>query len=198
MNLKYSQDESRMSIVNAAQTILRDLAGVQDASGGASPLVHQSLSDVPLAVYSLGFEQLFQAGILKDAVPISWRVFVLNHHDEPVGAAEVTAGGGLNPPRFQSYNEGPQVAASGIALSRAESADDAGMYEPRFVEIPGIYTSALWLKNLGAGDDQIIPIKPIPGFLSKKAVYSPDEFLDLARIQARQRMEFDDEPEKAR
>ena len=194
MILKYCKDESRMSIVNAAQTILSDLAGVPDASGGASPLVHQSLSNVPLAVYSLGLEQLFQAGILKAAVPISWRVFVLNHHDEPVGAAEVIPGGGANPPRFQSYNQGPQVSASGIALTRAEAIDDAGMYEPRFVEIPGIYTSALWLKNLGSGDDQIIPIKPIPRFLSEKEVYSPDEFLALARRQAGQRMGFDDKP----
>ena len=74
----------------------------------------------------------------------------------------------------------------------------AGRFEPRFLEIPGINTSALGLKNLGEGKDRVFPVDPIPRFLRAQGSYSPDEFLGRVRPQADKWLGFDDQPmEKA-
>ncbi len=179
-------------IVAAARKTLGELAGGPDAQGGRGSLDESFVSDVPLAVYSLSLESLTHGGGLRDAKAVAWRVFVVDDRDDPVGVADVAPAGGGHPARFLGYAQGQQVAASGKVLSEEEAAQ--GRYEPRFLEIPGINVTALWLKNQGDGKDRIIPIDPIPRFLRGQETYTPDEFLKVVRSRAVKRLEFDDAP----
>lgn len=194
--LKYTQDPTKHAVVEAARETLGELASMPDTSmvGGASPLAHQFVSDVPLAVYSLGLEPLKDGKGIANADPVAWRVFVLDQANRPVGVAEVAPAGGGMAPAFQGYTRGPQVAASGRALSDAEAQTVGGEYEPRFLEVPGINVTALWLKNVGSGEDRIVPIEPIPRFLKGQPSFTPGEFLDRVRPQAAERLRHDDRP----
>jgi hypothetical protein len=182
-------------VVAAARNTLGELANVRDAKGGGrSPLDKFFVSDVPLAVYSLSLDGLKHGGDLDNAKAVAWRVFVLDGHDEPIGVAEVAPAGGGHPAHFLGYTQGQQVASSGKALSDAEARGDEGRYEPRFLEIPGLNVTALWLRSLGGGVDTIIPVDPVPRFLRERETYTPTEFLDRVRPQATKRLEFDDVP----
>jgi hypothetical protein len=68
------------------------------------------------------------------------------------------------------------------------------LYEPRFLEIPGLNATAVWLRNLEGNEDLIIPVDPVPRFLRMKAVYTPSDFLDHVRPAASKRLQFEDAP----
>jgi len=190
-------------IIDKARSILGDLAAVPDSRGGQSPLSKAIVSNTPLPVYSLRLDALagglgpWDAG-LADAEPESWRVFVMmNGRNEPTGVADVTsspreAGGA----RFLSYTRGPQVAASGQVLTDAEDTEPlrSRTFQPGFLEIPGINVSAVWLKALDGQGDVVIPVDPIPRFLSDRHNYTLREFLELARARAVQRLKFNNSP----
>ena len=182
-------------IIDEARSTLGDLAAVPDSRGGQSPLAKATVSNTPLPVYSLRLDALagglgpWDAG-LADAEPESWRVFVMNGRNEPTGVADVTSSpGGAGGARFLSYTRGPQVAASGQVLTDAEDAEPlrSRTFQPGFLEIPGINVSAVWLKALDGQADVVIPVDPIPRFLSDRHNYTLREFLELARARAVQR-----------
>jgi hypothetical protein len=116
-------------VVAVAMSTLGELAVVPDSRGGRSPLAKAIVSNTPLPVYSLRLNALTQdagpwdAG-LAGAEPESWRVFVMDSHDEPTGVADVAPpAGGAGAARFLSYTQGPQAAFSGQALTDAEGAE---------------------------------------------------------------------------
>ncbi len=189
-------------VVDVAISTLGDLAVVPDSRGGRSPLAKAIVSNTPLPVYSLRLDVLarvagpWDAG-LDAAEPESWRVFVMDVHDEPTGVADVaTPTGGRGGARFLSYTQGPQVASSGQALTDAEDAEPlrSRNFQPRFLEIPGINVSAVWLKALDGQADTVIPVDPVPRFLSDRHIYTLREFLELARTRAIQRLMFNNSP----
>ena len=183
------------TVLPAALQALSSLSAVPDARGGQSPLSGLSLIHEPLPVYSLPLDGLGQNSVFKDAKPVSWRVFVVDGQDEPVGAAEVVVppGGGLAA-LCLGYTQGRQVISSGRVLSDAEGPAVEGRYEPRFLEIPGLGATAVWLRNLEGNEDRIIPVDPVPRFLRMKAEYTPSEFLDHVRSAASKRLQFEDAP----
>jgi hypothetical protein len=189
-------------IVNVAVSTLSDLAVLPDSRGGRSPLVKAIVSNTPLPVYSLRLDVLvrevgrWDAG-LAGTRPESWRVFVMDDHNEPTGVADVAPpAGGVGSPRFLSYTQGPQVTSSGQVLTDAEDAEPlrSRKFQPRFLEIPGINVSVVWLKALDGQADTIIPVDPVPGFLGDRHFYTLREFLDLARPRAIQRLKFNNAP----
>jgi hypothetical protein len=190
-------------IIDKARSTLGDLAAVPDSRGGQSPLAKATVSNTPLPVYSLRLDALagglgpWDAG-LADAEPESWRVFVMmNGRNEPTGVADVTSSPGeAGGARFLSYTRGPQVAASGQVLTDAEDAEPlrSRTFQPGFLEIPGINVSAVWLKALDGLGDVVIPVDPIPRFLSDRRNYTLREFLELARARAVQRLKFNNSP----
>jgi hypothetical protein len=189
-------------VVDAAKRTLGDLAAVPDARGGRSPLANAILSSTPLPVYSLRLDALareddpmWDAG-LSDAKPESWRVFVMDSRNEPTGVADVATPPGGGAARFLSYTRGPQVASSGQVLTDAEGAEPlrGRDFEPGFLEIPGINVTTVWLKALDGRPDAIIPVDPVPRFLSGRPIYGLREFLELARPRAAQRLNFNNAP----
>lgn len=188
-------------VVDVALSTLRDLATVPDTLGDRSPLAGAIVSNTPLPVYSLRLDALAQEvgpwdAILAGAEPESWRVFVMDGNDEPTGVADVAPPRGGGGARFLSYTRGPQVASSGLVLTRAEDAEPlrTRQFEPGFLEIPGLNVSTVWLKALDGQPDAIIPVDPVPRFLSSRPMYTLCEFLDLARARALQRLEFNNAP----
>jgi hypothetical protein len=182
-------------VVTIARATLADLANVPDGRGGREPLAECFVSDVPLAVYSLSLDSLAHGGELRDAKAVAWRVIVVDGQDEPVGTADMAPSAGGHPSHFLGYARGPQVISAGKALSDATTTRVAqGRYEPRFLEVPGISTTALWLKNLDGGLDRIIPLDPVPRFLRDRQAYTPSEFLDRVRTQVTRRLQFDETP----
>jgi hypothetical protein len=189
-------------VVAVAMSTLGELAVVPDSRGGRSPLAKAIVSNTPLPVYSLRLNALTQdagpwdAG-LAGAEPESWRVFVMDSHDEPTGVADVAPpAGGAGAARFLSYTQGPQAAFSGQALTDAEDAEPlrSREFQPRFLEIPGINVSAVWLKALDDQADTVIPVDPVPRFLSERHLYTLREFLDLVRARAIRRLGFNNSP----
>ena len=189
-------------VVDVARSTLGDLAAVPDSRGGRSPLARAVVSNTPLPVYSLRLDALardagpWDAG-LSGAEPESWRMFVMDGSNEPTGVADVAPRpAGAGGARFLSYTRGPQVAASGQVLTDAEDAEPlrSREFQPRFLEIPGINVSAVWLKALDGQPDAVIPVDPIPRFLSDRRIYTLREFLELARPRAVQRLKFNNAP----
>lgn len=189
-------------VVDVAMSTLGDLAVVPDSRGGRSPLAKAIVSNTPLPVYSLRLDVLARAAGpwdagLAAAEPESWRVFVMDGHNEPTGVADVAPPtGGLGVARFLSYTQGLQVASSGQVLTDAEDAEPlrSRKFQPRFLEIPGINVSAVWLKALDGQADTVIPVDPVPRFLSERHIYTLREFLDLARPRAIQHLKFNNSP----
>jgi hypothetical protein len=110
--------------------------------------------------------------------------------------ADVAPSDGAGGVRFLSYTRGPQVASAGQILNDAENAEPlrGRKFQPGFLEIPGINVSAMWLKALDGQADAVIPVDPVPRFLSDRPIYILREFLDLARARAVQRLKFDNSP----
>jgi hypothetical protein len=189
-------------VVDLARRTLGDLAAVPDSRGGRSPLAKAIVSNTPLPVYSLRLDALARAADpwdagLTGAEPESWRVFVMDGSNEPTGVADVAPpGAGAGGARFLSYTRGPQVASSGRVLTDAEDGErlQGRKFEPRFLEIPGINVSAVWLKALDGQTDAVIPVDPVPRFLSERHLYTLREFLDLVRARAIRRLGFNNSP----
>jgi hypothetical protein len=187
-------------VVDLARSTLGDLASAPDPRGGRSPLAKSVVSNTPLPVYSLRLDALARKGDRWDAglggaQPESWRVFVMDD-GEPTGVADVAppgAGGGV---RFLSYTRGPQVASSGKVLTDAEDGErlQGRKLEPRFLEVPGISVSAVWLKALDGKSDFVIPVEPVPRFLRDGSIYTLPDFVDLVRARAVERLKFDNAP----
>jgi hypothetical protein len=196
--------EAPAGVVDEARITLGDLSVVPDARGGRSPLVNASVSSIPLPVYSLRLDALARDGGpwdagLAGAEPESWRVFVMDGSNEPTGVADVAPPrGGAARPRFLSYTRGPQVASSGQVLTDAEDAEllRSRKVQPGFLEIPGINVSAVWFKALDGEPDTVIPVEPVPRFLSDRHTYTLREFLDLVRPRAAQRLKFNNAPRR--
>ena len=191
-------------VVDLARSTLGDLAAVPDSRGGRSPLAKAIVSNTPLPVYSLRLDVLARAADpwdagLVGAEPESWRVFVMDG-GEPTGVADVAPPGGGGGARFLSYTRGPQVASSGQVLTDAEDAErlQGRKFQPGFLEIPGINVSAVWLKALDGQADAVIPVDPVPRFLSDRRIYTLREFLDYSSAAARSsRLKFKKNPREA-
>ena len=97
----------------------------------------------------------------------------MDGQDEPVGAAEVVVppGGGLAA-LCLGYTQATGDPV-GPGVSDAEGPAVEGRYEPRFLEIPGLGATAVWLRNLEGNQDRIIPVDPVPRFLRMKGRVYP-------------------------
>jgi hypothetical protein len=152
----------------------------------------------PLQVYSMRADQLNRANAsLNDASPLCWRYFIVDERDEPIAMADVGQDSAEQHCRLFSCNKGGLVESSGRALelianwTPASSQAARRQYEPRFLEIPGLNTTALWLKDLEGSDDWLIPVVPEPRPLEGYRFRAAAEFLDQLKPQARKRLESD-------
>jgi pimeloyl-ACP methyl ester carboxylesterase len=109
--------------------------------GGAAP---QTNASKPVQLFSLGLNDINDAGFLKSARPEGWRYLVVS--GVPLAIADVrdTKTGTAT---FSALTRGPVVERFVEATNFAEKHYHASPdhYEVRALEIPSLYVSALWL-----------------------------------------------------
>jgi hypothetical protein len=129
---------------------------------------------VPHQVFTLGLEDLISDPSLDLARESGWR-YLLQRDDRVIASAETTADG-----VFSHFNEGPFVLATVRAIEAAEQLEEVqkGRFELRLLSIPGVYLMALWLHNLDAGTDLLMPLAPSPENLRSNSPYIVDELLE--------------------
>jgi hypothetical protein len=146
----------------------------------------------PHDVYSLGLRGLAEGASLEAATAVGRRFLVMDG-DKPVASAELADDEGSG---FQ-VNEGPLVESTAAAIEHAETDPELGGsdYEVRVLRVPGLYFTALWLKNEQDGADVVIPLQPAPAPFMAGRKYAPVEIRSLLAEAARARLAYDDEDE---
>jgi hypothetical protein len=139
----------------------------------------------PHDVYSLGLRGLAEGASLEAATAVGRRFLVMDG-DKPVASAELADDEGSG---FQ-VNEGPLVESTAAAIELGGSD-----YEVRVLRVPGLYFTALWLKNEQDGADVVIPLQPAPAPFMAGRKYAPVEIRSLLAEAARARLAYDDEDE---
>jgi hypothetical protein len=150
-----------------------------------TPLPHTAGPVHPHPVYRIGLDDLAGAAGLPAARPTGWRWLVRDSRTDRVRGAVETGPDGL-----AAYSAGPFATSTASALSLA-AALPIGVrrtYEPRLLDVPGLYMAALWLADTagpGGGHDLVIPLSPAPPGVRALHPYRPEE---LARtLSARSR-----------
>jgi len=109
------------------------------ALGGAAPKASQ-----PVKLFVIGLDNIKDEHFLDSAVNVGWRYLVVN--DGPVAVADVK----VSPSGAAAFSS---LIRGDIAVGLSEAADLASKkygeytdkYEPRALDIPALYISALWL-----------------------------------------------------
>lgn len=136
---------------------------------------------------------------LNAAMPVGWG-YVVGQSTEnvtaesPVASAEVLERGGGH--QFSHIQHGWLGKATQRAISVAEQLPQviAGSYELRMLRVPSLYTDALWLKNLAAGRDLVVPIASANPEIQADRSYDAEEFLAIMRDIAAKKAGFDNSP----
>lgn len=182
--------EPTPDVVDAIRTQLSELAGrapFRDRALARANPVNVALA-APHNVYLLGLDEVAEGASIETARPVGQRFLVLDG-DHPVAGVEVTdPDGGLG---FQ-LNEGPFVAATAAAITRAEAEPELadGDYELRMLRVPALYFVALWLRGVDGHDDVVIPLDPAPPPFEPGRRYAPEAVLSELTDQARRRHQF--------
>jgi len=170
---------SRLSLASgAADRVTR----VADPSRLAAALPHR--------VYTLRSTDIVRLRNLDVAHLVAWR-FLIEYGGRTLAAIEFSCnvlGGDL---RFASLDTGPFAQGTADAVRLVEQVErvEAGSYELRVLKAPSVYTMALWLHNLDAGDDIVLPIMPagsgpLPATGGSPLAQSPSQFLGDLRSAA--------------
>jgi len=133
----------------------------------------------PHPVFHLGLDEVGRPGCLERVAMTGWRYFV-TEGDAVVAAAEALASSPHGPLLGTQTNEGPFVAGSVAALSRAESLPqvDAGHYALGLLRVPALYVVALWLRDEQppGAHDLFVPVEPAPAPLQVGVAITAEAF----------------------
>jgi hypothetical protein len=160
-------------------------------------------SALPHKVYMLGSSEIAQGRNLNQALLVAWR-FLIQYGSRTVGAVELSCNAVGANLRFASFDVGPFAQGTRNIVSQAETLDSVrrGSYELRLLKAPSVYVMAVWLKNLGSGDDIVLPIpQTLPpagstlgsGLLPLPS--SPRDFVKSLQPSARTALGFDSRPQ---
>jgi len=136
---------------------------------------------IPHPVYIADAEDLVDNGRLDRAELVAWR-YLLFSKRVPIASIEPR-----DPDsgefRVSNVNVGPYVPATFDAIQKLEALEATRDrdYELAEVEIPGLYVMAIWLRNLGEGEDIVFPIGPEAPHAPPPGVFPPQP-LESARL----------------
>jgi hypothetical protein len=136
--------------------------------GGAAPV----RASQPMPLFVVRLDQIDQTDFIRYAKPVSWRYLILG--DGPVAVAELKEGP-QKQGRFSTLIHGDLAARLAAATRSAEEKyGNSGIeYEPRILEIPALYITALWLHGQ---KDAFFPMDPRSK--SSEPIREDLEFLD--------------------
>lgn len=126
-------------------------AGAEAAPAGATaPRVSQ-----PIPLYTIALQDIDDSEFLSTAKAIGWRYVIFA--EGPIAVADVEETEVPGKPRFRRLTRGPISQRLVAAISLAESIyrEERSDFELRILEIPALYTVALWLSG---EQDLFIPI----------------------------------------
>lgn len=191
-------EESRQEAIKGLQRSRKKGLGA-GLLAGAPPAVSDGHQ-----VFTIDPREITAGAGLEAAKAAGWRYLV----GQPAGIAS----GGSTPPSaevadvaeknglhtFSNSQTGRLVDATRKVMDEAARLPQvsAGSYEPRLLRIPSLYLDALWLKNLGAGEDLVVPIASKSSDLVAGQTYTGDSFINLVRELA-QKPSFDNRPRPA-
>ena len=117
----------------------------------------------PHQVFALGLDDLIAGRGLEAAKPTGWR-YLVQDGEKVVASAEKPMPGTAGDHVFSAINEGRFVASTAEAIGRARALPEVGKgsFELRYLQVPGLYASALWLHAAGGGGDLLVPLAPSP------------------------------------
>jgi hypothetical protein len=115
-----------------------------------------------LPVYNLGLSDIGKSRDIGAAVHTGWR-YAIRQNKEIVANGETI----IDPQgrhHFAATNEGPLVEGTtrAIEAAEAEGVVKKGKYEVRFLQVPALYVTALWLVDKSGKADLAIPVEPTP------------------------------------
>jgi hypothetical protein len=142
-------------------------------------------NSIPL--YVLGLSDLAHGEGLNAAHQVGWRYLV--YGPDTVGIADLDQSGGGENLEFSGLHTGERARCLNAALTFADQNYQSarGSYEIRALEIPALYTAALWLD--GDDDTVIIPFLK-NGTLCHIAPVSTQQFFDEVGGRARSQLEL--------
>jgi hypothetical protein len=185
-----AQAISRVSTAGGAAAVL---ANIRDPSQISAALPHQ--------VYALSSNDIARGRRVDGARLTSWR-FLVQYRASTIAAIEFTVDAAGRNMQFGSLDTGPFAKATRDVATRAEGMDTVkqGSFELRALKAPSVYAFAVWLKNLGAGDDIVIPLQPTgpramrPATEGGAGPQSPKDFLQTLQPAAATQLQFDSAP----
>jgi hypothetical protein len=135
---------------------------------------------VPHTTHNVRLDDAAAGAGLSRAGVVGWR-YLLGTAERPAPTAAAEVHGAPGEETFAGVNAGPFVAESVAAIDRAhQDGGLAGDYEPRLLRVPALYVVALWLHELGGGEDAVIPLPSShPGLESRP--YRGAEFSEALR-----------------
>jgi hypothetical protein len=144
-------------------------------TGGGPP----KTPTLPLPVYGLGMKDLMQEAFLNIARPKGWRYLIVTNGTIAVADVRERDDGSL---KFTGMTSGPIAQRIEEAAELAEKLykNEVKSFEPRILEIPSVYMTALWLH----GETEIfIPV--LDGVRKDSSIVHEDPtFLKRARDAA--------------
>ena len=166
-------------IESAARPVVRVLLQARFPEAGAADDTYDM--SPPMAVVYLSRDDLRGDKGIDGVQPAAWRQLV-RLGGEPVGLSDVVVDPSEGP-QFTQLNYGPFVKSVADVVARPERSVDTFNGQVRMLEIPALYTVALWYD--GPKENLVIPLDPAPEPLDAGREYPVDDFLEIVRRMAR-------------
>jgi hypothetical protein len=178
------------------QSALTDLVGypntVTRVIGPCDP-EHLKLA-MPHQVYFTSLSDAANERVLSRAVLTGWR-YILHDGERALAAIEIGYGAQGEELEFSHVNDGPFVQATveGVRLAEERLRDTHTNYELRLLNLPSLYVVSLWLY---AEHSLLLPLPPTNRMLIANKFYEEDEFAQVIREAALERLTFSDTEEQ--
>jgi hypothetical protein len=149
---------------NFYEIVAQALSRVSATGGSADSVTNVSdpsklNAALPHKVYALGNSDILRGSNLNKAQLVEWRVLI-QYGPNTVAAMELTCNPQGDSVRFASLNMGPFAQRTRQLIESVETFEPVkrGLFEPRMLKAPSVYTVALWLKDLQGSADIVIPM----------------------------------------
>jgi len=142
----------------------------------------------PQPVYAMGLQQVVRGQPPEDSLFVGWR-YLLNL-DAHFGIEVDVDQTGSAPPVYAGFSYGPVVAKAVNAAQQIATVPGipGGVYEIRFLLIPGMLTDSLWLRATAPAPDWIVPYHTAGTGLQEMLPYEMTSFLNILRPMAQVRV----------
>jgi hypothetical protein len=142
-------------------------AGAEPAPAGSPP----PRMSQPIPLYTIGLQDIHDSEFLTAAREIGWRYVIFA--EGPIAVADVEETESPGKPHFRRLTRGPiaQRLVEAISLAEGIYRNEQSDYELRMLEIPALYTVALWLNGK---QDAFIPIADGSPSLPEKIAVDAD------------------------